>query len=189
MEEYVTLVNAHDRVVGRAEKMQAHREAMLHRACSVVLFNGRGDILLQQRSPAKYHSGGLWSNTCCTHPRPDERPADAAARRLAEEMGIRCELTPAFTFVYRAELDGGLTEHEYDHVFAGWAEEQPRPNVREVSAWKWVPIDDVTRDLERRPESYTYWFPLLFERLGADTQLPANAAPSTRVNGRGPARR
>ena len=166
MAEYVTLVDADDRVVGRAEKLRAHRDAMLHRACSVVLFNSRGDILLQQRNPAKYHSGGLWSNTCCTHPRPNESAADAASRRLVEEMGISCDLAHLFEFVYRAELDGGLVEYEYDHVFAGRFEEDPEPNDREVSAWRWLTIDEIARDLKRRPLSYTCWFPLLFERLG-----------------------
>ncbi|HEX7070523.1 MAG TPA: isopentenyl-diphosphate Delta-isomerase [Rhodothermales bacterium] len=165
MHDLVTLVDSQDRVVGTAGKLEAHREALLHRACSVVLFNRRGEILLQQRSREKYHSGGLWSNTCCTHPRPDEEPLAAASRRLTEEMGLTCALEPAFAFLYRAELDGGLVEHEYDHVFVGRADADPRPDSREVSAWRWQHPDAVRRDLDARPETFTAWFAPLFRRL------------------------
>lgn len=163
--EYVTLVDAEDRAIGTAEKMKAHREALLHRACSVVLFNEEGEMLLQQRSPAKYHSGGLWSNTCCTHPRPGESPADAASRRLCEEMRMTADLRPAFKFVYRAEIDDGLIENEYDHVFVGQAEGPPHPNATEVADWRWAPVEQVEDDLVLHPSRYTRWFPLLFERL------------------------
>lgn len=164
--QFVTLVDEHDRVVGTAEKLTAHREALLHRACSVVLFNSRGEMLLQQRDASKYHSGGLWSNTCCTHPRPGESARDAATRRLREEMGIDAELEPAFEFVYRADLGSGLIEHEYDHVFVGRAEGPPHPNASEVSDWRWASIEHVKNELRHAPSRFTSWFPLVLERLG-----------------------
>jgi isopentenyl-diphosphate delta-isomerase len=167
IEDLVTLVDRQDRVVGTAGKMQAHREALLHRACSVVVFNSRGEILLQRRSLEKYHSGGLWSNTCCTHPRPDESPPAAAARRLIEEMGFSCVLVPAFSFLYRAELDEGLVEHEFDHVFLGRIDAKPLPDSREVWEWRWQTPELVRRDLVQRPKAYTAWFAPLFDRLEA----------------------
>ncbi|MEX2399872.1 MAG: isopentenyl-diphosphate Delta-isomerase [Rhodothermales bacterium] len=163
--EFVTLVDEQDREVGTAEKMKAHREALLHRACSVLLINADGEMLLQQRNPAKYHSGGLWSNTCCTHPRPGEPTVDAAARRLREEMGFDADLHHALSFIYRAEFDDGLVEHEYDHVFVGRSDEAPRPNADEVVDWRWASAEEVARDLDRDPSRYSPWFPLLFERL------------------------
>jgi len=163
--EYVTLVDAEDRVLGAAEKMKAHREALLHRACSVVLFNEQGEMLLQQRNPTKYHSGGLWSNTCCTHPRPGESPADAAARRLHEEMGMTADLRPAMEFVYRAEFADGLIEYEYDHVFVGRAVGPPQPDEAEVANWRWASMEEVADDVVQHPSRYTRWFPLLLERL------------------------
>lgn len=163
--EYVTLVDEADVPIGTAEKMRAHREGLLHRACSVILFNANGELLLQKRSPDKYHSGGLWSNACCTHPRPGETTADAAVRRLYEEMGIETGLRQLFNLVYRLELDNDLIEHEYDHVFGGRSGDEPRPNAHEVIDWRWASLENVAADLERNPSEYTRWFPLLFERL------------------------
>ena len=165
MEDLVMLVDPQDRVIGTAGKMQVHREALLHRACSVVLFNSRGEILLQRRNPEKYHSGGLWSNTCCTHPRPDEAPLTAAVRRLTEEMGLVCDLAPAFSFLYRADVDEGLVEHEFDHVFLGRVDADPLPDQREVSEWRWQAPALVRLELDRRPEAFTAWFAPLFDRL------------------------
>lgn len=163
--EFVILVDRNDRPIGTAEKLEAHRKALLHRACSVVLFNSSGDILLQQRNSEKYHSGGLWSNACCTHPRPGETATNAARRRLREEIGIEAELDYLFSFVYRAELDGGLVEHEYDYVYIGQTDEQPCPNAAEVQNWRWVTPARLARDMEERPERYTRWFVPLFARL------------------------
>lgn len=165
--DFVTLVDEDDRTLGKVEKMAAHRDALLHRACSVVLFNETGELLLQKRNPAKYHSGGLWSNTCCTHPRPGETPLKAAERRLREEMGIDAELRHAFSFVYKADVEEGLVEHEYDHVFVGRWDAPPRPNAREVADWRWATMTDVAADVARNPAAYTRWFPLLVERLTA----------------------
>ena len=166
-EERVVLVDADDVPVGVQEKLRAHEDGSLHRAVSVFLFDARGLVLLQRRALAKYHSGGLWSNAACGHPRPDEAPLDAARRRLREEMGLDCALRAAFRFTYRAELGGGLSEHEVDHVFVGLCQSDPVPNPSEVGAWKWMGLDDVRADLRRRPGRYTAWFGLaLAEILG-----------------------
>jgi isopentenyl-diphosphate delta-isomerase len=164
-EEQVILVDEHDRRVGIAEKMYAHRSGALHRAFSVFLFNTAGQLLLQQRADNKYHSGGLWTNTCCSHPRPGESTAQAARRRLREEMGIDCELEEIFTFIYRADLDHELSEHEYDHVFVGWCDVEPVPAPEEVADWRWVDVDELRRDLDEHPERYTFWFHVSIDQV------------------------
>src|ERR671913_2483251 len=146
-QEEVILVDEHDRVVGAGEKLRAHREGALHRAFSVFVFDAGGRLLLQKRAREKYHSGGLWSNTACGHPRPGEPTATAARRRLREEMSLDCELREAFEFVYRAELDGALVEHEYDHVFVGTHEGDPAPDPSEVAGWRWVTMGELLRGL------------------------------------------
>jgi len=166
-EERVILVDENDVERGSAEKLRAHAEGVLHRAFSVLVFNPRGEVLLQRRAAEKYHSGGLWSNTCCGHPRPGEETARAARRRLREEMGFECELTPLFGFRYRVELADGLSEHEYDHVFVGRYDGDPLPDPGEVEAWRWAGLDAVRRDVLHASERYTYWFRLLLERLPA----------------------
>ncbi len=157
MEESVVLVDLRDREIGTEEKLQAHRKGLLHRALSIFLFNQKGEWLLQQRALSKYHSPGLWSNTCCSHPRPGEAPLDAAHRRLHEEMGMSCDLQFRYTFLYRAELDHGLIEHELDHIFFGFTESDPSPNPDEVASWKWISGDLLQEDLTH----YTAWFKLL----------------------------
>ena len=164
-EELVLLVDAHDNVIGEAPKLQAHRDGVLHRAISVFIFDRDGRILLQQRAAGKYHSAGLWSNASCTHPRPGEEAIDAARRRLQEEMGIDADLDFRFSFLYRAELDSGLTEHEVDHVFTGTTTEEPRPDPAEVGAWRWVEPDDLARELASSPDHFSAWFPLALSRL------------------------
>ena len=171
MEERVILVDDDDRPVGTAEKMDAHRRGRLHRAVSVFVFNSEGALLIQRRAMDKYHSGGLWSNTCCSHPRPGEDTLDAARRRLREEMGIDCALTPVHRFVYRAELDGGLCEHEYDHVFFGRCDVPPAPDPREVADWRWSPVPAVLSDVVLRPWEYTVWFGLALSRLEGEHLL------------------
>ena len=170
----VVLVDRDDVAVGTMEKMQAHRDGLLHRAFSVFVFRPDGRMLLQQRAVAKYHSGGLWTNTCCSHPYPGEDVADAAHRRLREEMGFDCELHHAFSFIYRAELDGGLSEHELDHVFVGRSEDVPEPDPEEVESWREVRLDDLDRELATDPERFTVWFRIALPRLlAADpTGLP-----------------
>ena len=161
--EKVILVDEQNRAVGTAEKMSAHAEGRLHRAFSVFVFDGAGRLLLQRRARTKYHSGGLWSNTACGHPRPLETTQEAARRRLREEMGFDCELTEAFGFVYRAELDNDLVEHEYDHVFVGTFEGDPAPDASEVEAWRRVSLEELRVELRERPREFTYW---LREALG-----------------------
>lgn len=164
MDEYVVLVDEHDHEVGVQEKLRAHVAGQLHRAFSAFVFNAEGHLLLQQRSRDKYHTGGCWSNTCCSHPRPDEPVKQAAQRRLQEEMGFTCELTPAFSFVYEAEL-GTLVEHEYDHVLVGYFDRDPAPNPREVANWRWISPDALRSEVERHPTHFTPWFRLSFERV------------------------
>ena len=158
IDEKVILVDDRDVAIGTAGKLEAHETGRLHRAFSVFTVNTRGEILLQRRAPGKYHGGGLWSNSCCGHPRPGESTADAAHRRLQEEMGIRIPLERLFSFTYRAEMASGLTEHEIDHVFIGSLEKDPRPNPAEVEAWRWAAPDEIRRELEEEPDAYTPWF-------------------------------
>jgi isopentenyl-diphosphate delta-isomerase len=167
-EERVILVDEEDAELGTAEKLAAHAEGALHRAFSVVVFNRAGEMLLQCRAAGKYHSAGLWSNACCGHPRPGEDVRKAARRRLGEEMGIDCELKPLFHLRYRANLDGGLAENEYDHVFTARYDGEPRPNPAEVQAWRWVRLEEIRRDVDEEPERYTAWFPLLVDELAAE---------------------
>lgn len=173
MSDHVVLVDGNDNPVGVAEKMDAHRTGRLHRAISVFVFDSRGHLLLQKRASAKYHSGGLWSNTCCSHPRPLEEVLGAGRRRLREEMGFECDLSKAFSFVYRVEFDNELIEHEYDHVLFGRYDGDPIPCADEAEDWKWVELSALAADLKRNPASYTYWFAACFDRaiscfLGAD---------------------
>lgn len=165
MQERVILVDRLDREIGTEEKLKAHREGKLHRAFSVFIFNGKRELLLQKRSGTKYHSAGLWTNTCCSHPRPGESHHCAARRRLNEEMGFDCELTELFSFIYQADLDNNLVEHELDHVFVGRYDGQLMPNPNEVDDWKWMDIEKLKQDVEENPEHYTYWFKLVLDRV------------------------
>lgn len=161
----VILVDANDVQIGTAEKLAAHASAQLHRAFSIFIFDSAGNVLLQRRADSKYHSAGLWSNACCSHPRPHEPMTSATVRRLREEMGFECKLRHAFAFVYRADVGNGLIEHEYDHVFIGGSDIVPRPDPLEVSDWKIVTAKDLTADLERRPEDYTFWLRVAWGEL------------------------
>jgi len=163
-EETVVLVDERDHEVGVAAKMDAHERGLLHRAFSVFVLNGRGQVLLQRRADDKYHSGGLWTNTACGHPRPGEPVAAAARRRLREEMGIDCALVPAGAFVYRAEV-GPLVEHELDHVFHGRHDAAPHPDPAEVGGWCWIGVDAALADAREHPERYTPWFALALAEL------------------------
>lgn len=164
-DEVVVLVDEHDREVGVAPKLQAHERGLLHRAFSVFVLNARGEVLLQRRADGKYHSAGLWTNTACGHPRPGEPVAAAARRRLAEEMGIDCTLLPVGRLVYRAEVGGGLVEHELDHLFHGRHDAAPSPDPAEVGDWRWVRVETAVGDAREHPERYTPWFALALAGL------------------------
>ena len=164
-DELVVLVDEGDRELGTETKMHAHLAGKLHRAISVFVFNRAGEMLLQQRAASKYHSAGLWSNTCCSHPRPGELPESAAHRRLGEEMGFDCPLQRAFTFIYRRVLDNGLVEHEYDHVFVGRFDGILAPAPDEVADWKWVEVDEVVAGVSANPRRYSPWFGVALERV------------------------
>jgi isopentenyl-diphosphate delta-isomerase len=162
-EPHVILVDINDLQTGTASKLEAHEKALLHRAVSVFIVNSKGEWLLQRRALDKYHSNGLWTNTCCTHPFPGEAARDAATRRLREEMGMQCELTYLFSFIYQGKLDNDLTEHELDHVFLGVSDDEPVINRREVDDWKHVSWDELRKDVKDNPSEYTYWFRKIFE--------------------------
>lgn len=161
----IILVDNLDNITGYGEKMDVHRQGRLHRAFSVFIFNSNGEMLLQKREKSKYHSGGLWTNTCCSHPVKGERVEEAAIRRLNEEMGFTCELKKIFSFIYKAEFNEELYEHEYDHVFIGIYNGEPVPDPSEVMDWKWVSLSDIEKDIEINPYKYTYWFKACFKRV------------------------
>jgi isopentenyl-diphosphate delta-isomerase len=163
-DEYVILVDEQDNEIGQLEKMEAHRLGLLHRAFSIILINHKGEMLLQQRAAHKYHSPLLWTNTCCSHQRPGESCLGAAQRRLIEEMGMEVELSESFSFLYKAKLDQGLTEHELDHVFFGYTNQNPVINTEEVAAYKWISMEALLQDLDRSPEAYTEWFKILLNQ-------------------------
>ena len=165
MYEEVILVDEQDRETGTIEKMEAHRKALLHRAFSVFIFNRKGEMLLQRRALSKYHSPGLWTNTCCSHPRPGEFVAEAAGRRLQEEMGFAAPLEKIFDFVYRTEFDNGLTEYEFDHVYTGLCEVSPVPDPKEVADFCFRSMEDIADDLSARPEKYSSWFAIAFPKV------------------------
>jgi len=161
----VILVDAHDRPLGTMPKLEAHRRGLTHRAISVILRDRHNRLLLQQRAQAKYHSGGLWTNTCCSHPRPGEDTAEAARRRLAEEMGIVCPIELLFSTHYRADVSNDLIEDEVVHVFGGRFDGTPDPDPAEVASWCWKAADEVARELDASPELYTVWFRKYRERF------------------------
>ena len=168
LEEHVILVDEEDREVGTVEKMEAHRTIRRHRAFSVFVFNSQGELMLQKRAETKYHSGQLWTNTCCSHPKPGESVAEAAQRRLQEEMGFDCELKEIFSFTYQAQLDRDLFEHEYDHVLVGSYDGNPTPDQEEVEDWKWIGLEALTRNVREKPEHYTCWFKISIDRVIAE---------------------
>jgi len=163
--EFVILVDRNDNELGKMEKIEAHKKALLHRAISVFIVNSRGEWLLQRRALHKYHSNGLWTNTCCSHPYPGETSIVAANRRLAEEMGMEVKLKELFNFTYKEELDNELTEYELDHVFLGISDDIPKINTNEVVDWKYIKYYDLKTDLENNPENYTVWFRKIVERV------------------------
>ena len=164
MEEHVILVDENDTPVGLMEKIEAHEKALLHRAFSVFIFNKKGELMLQQRAVSKYHSPLLWTNTCCSHQREGETNIEAGKRRLQEEMGFSTDLKEVFSFIYKAPFDNGLTEHELDHVMIGFYDDAPKLNKEEAEAYKWMPLEDVKKDIEENPQLYTAWFKIIFKK-------------------------
>lgn len=164
----IVLVDLDDVPQGVAPKIEAHRRGLMHRAISVLVRSEAGDMLLHRRNPAKYHSGGLWTNACCSHPRPGEPTVDAARRRLGEEMGIHCRIAPLFTAHYRAAVSNGYIEDEVVHVFGATYDGPVAPDAAEVSQWKWMAFDDIVDDLARMPQNYTIWFQHYFRMHRAE---------------------
>lgn len=165
MNSFVILVDKNDNAIGIEEKIKAHQDALLHRAFSIFIFDKEGKLLIQQRGLSKYHSAGLWSNTCCSHPRPEEDILASAHRRLNEEMGFDCELSEIFSFKYKTEFDNTLTENEYDHVFVGYYDSKLTPNSSEVNAYKFVDIKWLEDDLQKHPNIYTIWLKICFQKV------------------------
>lgn len=161
----VILVNEQDEAIGAMEKMEAHSTGLLHRAFSIFIFNSKGEMLIQQRAVKKYHSGGLWTNACCSHPAPGEDIMEAAHRRLAEEMGFDTEIEKAFTFTYQTAFNNGLTENEYDHVFTGTYDGEINPVENEVKDYCFRSLDEIRSSLETHPQKYTEWFKIAFPKL------------------------
>ncbi|HZY77877.1 MAG TPA: isopentenyl-diphosphate Delta-isomerase [Cyclobacteriaceae bacterium] len=161
--EEVILVDENDNAIGTMEKMEAHRKGALHRAFSILIFNSKGQLLLQKRSWKKYHSGGLWTNTCCSHPKPDEDIEQAMRRKLIQEMGI--DVKPHFShkFIYRTELENNLTEHEYDHVYVGRYDGEPEINHDEVDEWRFEDMGQLRAAVAKKPQDFTYWFRLILD--------------------------
>ncbi|WP_147679040.1 isopentenyl-diphosphate Delta-isomerase [Algibacter pacificus] len=165
IEEKVILVNEQNEKIGLMPKMEAHEKALLHRAFSVFIFNDKNELMLQQRALNKYHSPGLWTNTCCSHQRDGESNIEAGKRRLQEEMGFVVDLKETISFIYKAPFDNGLTEHEFDHVMIGTYNDEPKINPDEVASWKWMSLENVKADILLHPDHYTEWFKIIFEKF------------------------
>ena len=169
--QQVILVNEQDEPIGTMEKIEAHKKGLLHRAFSIFIFNRKGELLLQQRAVNKYHSGGLWTNSCCSHPQPGEETLVAAQKRLEEEMGFITHLEKIFDFVYKAEFNNGLTEYEFDHVFAGEYDGQVEYNKEEVMDYCYRSLQEVRSSLQEHPQKFSTWFQLAFPKIEAWWQL------------------
>ena len=161
----VILVDEQDRQVGTQEKLAAHRAGVLHRAFSIFIFNSKGQMFLQKRAPCKCHSGELWSNACCSHPRPGEELLPAAHRRLQEELGFDCPLREVGSFIYKVDLGTGVSEHEFDHVLVGQSDATPKVDPKEASEWALRNVADIQNDLQTHPELFSYWFPLALKQM------------------------
>jgi len=164
MKKKVILVDRRDKVLGSEEKLKAHQLGKLHRAFSIIVFNSRGQMMLQKRAKSKYHSGGLWTNACCSHPRPGKKLLPEARIRLRQEMGFSCPLKEIFSFIYKVKL-GGLYEHEFDHVLVGKFDSKPDPNPKEAEEWKWTKINWLKKDVKKHPGDYAYWFRIIFDKM------------------------
>jgi len=162
---YIPLVDENDNIIGKQEKIKAHQKGQLHRAFSILIFDDDGKLLLQQRAENKYHCGGLWSNSCCSHPNYGEDMQTAIYRRLQEEMGFDCKMVKKFDFIYRKEFENWLIEHELDYVYVGTYNWKVNPNSNEVQDYKWVDLDELRYDMQDNPKTYTYWFHKIMEHI------------------------
>ncbi len=169
-DDLVILVDHQDNETGVQDKISVHQLALLHRAFSVFVFNSKEELILQQRADGKYHSPGLWTNTCCSHPKPGETTIDACNRRLSEEMGMSCDLEFSFSFMYKCKFTNGLTEHEFDHVYVGTSDDLPILNKAEVKDWKYINLSDLEKEIETQPEKFTEWLKICFPKLIKHTQ-------------------
>ncbi|MBL6447992.1 isopentenyl-diphosphate Delta-isomerase [Fulvivirga sp. 29W222] len=169
--EEVVLVDSQDREIGRMEKLEAHKKGLLHRAFSILIFNSRGELLIHKRDVNKYHSGGLWTNTCCSHPRPSEPLHEAAKRRLMEEMGIDLQPEYLYKFIYKTPLDNQLIEHELDHIFTGIFDGKPVINRDEVEDWKYIDLKSLKADMEINADNYTHWFKIIIDNITPHIKL------------------
>jgi len=165
MPNKIILVDKKDKEIGAEFKIKAHKEGKLHRAFSIFIFNSQKNLLLQKRSSKKYHSGGLWTNTCCSHPSPGETILSAAHRRLKEEMGVDCDLKEIFSFIYRTKLDKGLIEYEFDHVLIGNFNGKPKINIKEAEDFKWVSIEFLARDIKQNSNNYSFWLKKCYSKV------------------------
>ncbi len=165
MAEFLILVDEKDNQIGTEEKLAAHLAGKLHRAISVHIINSKGELMLQKRAKTKYHSGGLWTNTCCSHPRPGEDTLTCAQRRLREEMGFDADLQEVHSFVYKVPLDNGVTEHEYLHVHVGYYDGEPILNPEEADDWRWITLENLRKEIQEKPETFSYWFQHSFEEV------------------------
>jgi isopentenyl-diphosphate delta-isomerase len=163
--EKVIIIDKNNRIIGTEEKLKAHQTGKLHKAFSVLIFNKNNQLLLQQRAKTKYHCGGLWSNTCCSHPRPNESLIKGANRKLKQEMGFNCKLKKLFSFTYKIKLDNQLIEHEYDTIFIGTYEKDPKPNSQEVMNYKWLTLEQIKKEISRKPKKYTPWFKIIIKKF------------------------
>ena len=161
----IILVDKNNKEIGSEEKIKTHKEGLLHRAFSIFVFNAKGELLLQQRSKNKYHSGGLWSNTVCSHPRVGENYDQAIHRRMKEEVGFDCELKKVSSFIYRAELEGGLVENEHDTIFIGKYNGIIKPNPKEVMAYKWISLSKLKKDIKKNPKNYSSWLGIALDNI------------------------
>jgi len=171
MEEQVILVNERDEKIGLMPKLEAHQKGILHRAFSIFVFNDNNELMLQQRALNKYHSPGLWTNTCCSHQRDGETSLEAGKRRMEEEMGFITPLKETDSFIYKAPFDNGLTEHELDHILVGNYNGVPEINQAEVASWKWMTLEQIQKDIQINPDDYTAWFKIIIDKFHQNFNL------------------
>lgn len=162
--EQIVLVDTQDQEIGLMDKIEGHRKGALHRAFSVLIYNSKGEMLIQQRAKTKYHSGGLWSNACCSHPRPGETMEEAVSRRLMEELTINLKPSFSHKFIYKVTFPNDLIEHEYDHVYIGTYDGEPIANKEEIADWKYISTEELKKDIKKNPDHYSHWFKIILSQ-------------------------